>query len=69
MEVTGPFVYLRFHGPRELFGSEYSHEELGEWATRIRGWLARGRSVYAYFNNDFHAYAISNARTLAGLLE
>ncbi len=67
-EPTAPFVYLRFHGPRELFGSEYSREQLKEWAGRIRRWLAAGRSVYAYFNNDFHGYAISNARLLASLL-
>jgi uncharacterized protein YecE (DUF72 family) len=69
MEVMTPFVYLRFHGPRELFSSEYSREQLSEWAGRIREWLAGGRSVYAYFNNDFHGYAISNARLLASLLE
>lgn len=68
MEPTAPFVYLRFHGPRELCGSEYSPEQLSEWAGRIRSWLAAGRSVYAYFNNDFRGYAVSNARLLAGLL-
>jgi uncharacterized protein YecE (DUF72 family) len=68
MEVTAPFVYLRFHGPRELFGSEYSPAQLSEWAGRIREWLLGGRSVYAYFNNDFHGYAISNARLLASLV-
>ncbi len=69
MELTAPFVYLRFHGPRELFGSEYSREQLSEWAGRIREWLEGGRSVLAYFNNDFHGYAISNARQLTSMLE
>lgn len=69
MELTAPFVYLRFHGPRELFGSEYSREQLSEWAGRIRKWLEGGRSVYAYFNNDFHGYATANARLLTSLLE
>jgi uncharacterized protein YecE (DUF72 family) len=69
MELTAPFVYLRFHGPQELFGSEYSREQLGQWAGRIREWLAGGRSVYAYFNNDFRGYAISNARLLTSLLQ
>lgn len=61
-------MYLRFHNPSELIGSEDSREQLSEWAARIRAWLADGRRVYAYFNNDLHGYAISNARLLAGLL-
>lgn len=69
LELTAPFVYLRFHGPRELFGSEYSREQLTQWAGRIREWLAAGRSVYTYFNNDFRGYAISNARQLTTLTE
>ena len=51
-EAAARFRYLRFHGPLELFGSEYSREQLGEWAARVRAWLADGRSVTAYFNND-----------------
>jgi len=68
MEVTAPIVYVRLHGPRELFGSEYSREQLNEWAGRIRAWLSDGLTVYTYFNNDYHGYAISNARLLASLL-
>jgi uncharacterized protein YecE (DUF72 family) len=66
---AAPFFYLRFHGPGQLFSSKYSEEELKPWAVRIRGWLAAGRSVYAYFNNDFQGYAIANAETLRRLVE
>ena len=61
---TADFVYLRFHGPGQLFASAYSNADLEPWARRVRDWLAAGRIVYAYFNNDFHAHAIANARTL-----
>jgi len=61
---TAAFMYLRFHGPGQLFASSYSDEELREWSRRIRGWLAAGKDVYAYFNNDFQGHAIANARTL-----
>lgn len=64
-EPAASFVYLRFHGPRELFASCYSEEELRVWAGRIRSWLKEGRAVYAYFNNDYRGYAIANAATLA----
>lgn len=64
---TASFVYLRFHGPGRLFSSEYTDEQLAEWAGRIHAWRAQGRAVFAYFNNDFHGYAVSNARTLLRL--
>jgi len=64
---TADFVYLRFHGPGQLFASRYSEAQLRPWAERIRGWLREGRTVYAYFNNDFHGHAIANARQLARL--
>ena len=66
-EPTATFVYLRFHGPRELFASRYSEEELQVWAERIRSWLKEGRTVYAYFNNEYSGYAIENAGMLANL--
>jgi len=64
---TAPFVYLRFHGPGQLFASSYSQAELEPWAKRIRRWLGEGRAVYAYFNNDFEGHAIANAKTLEKL--
>jgi uncharacterized protein YecE (DUF72 family) len=67
--TTASFVYLRFHGPEDLFASAYSLEDLEAWAMRIRSWLSERRSVYAYFNNDWHGYAVENARTLISLLE
>ncbi|GIU80085.1 MAG: hypothetical protein KatS3mg005_3323 [Bryobacteraceae bacterium] len=69
LEWAGPFVYLRFHGPGALFASGYSDEELQEWALRIREWLADGRDVYVYFNNDAGACAVRNALQLMELAE
>lgn len=66
-QATASFVYLRFHGPKELFASRYSEAELAEWAKHIRAWRREGRSVYAYFNNDWYGYAIENAEMLARL--
>jgi len=61
---TAKFVYLRFHGPGQMFASRYSSEELKPWAERIRKWLDGGRPVYAYFNNDYEGHAVANARML-----
>ena len=66
--VTADFVYIRMHGPKVLFSSKYEKEELQDLAKKIKKWLASA-SVYVYFNNDIHGYAIENARELIGLCE
>lgn len=66
--ASARFVYFRFHGPRELFASSYSDAELRRWAAVARTYLAEGRDVYAYFNNDASGYAIGNARTLMKII-
>lgn len=68
LEPAAPFVYLRFHGPDDLFSSSYGDEELREWAAKIRCWRSDGLDVYAYFNNDAGGAAISNATRLLELL-
>jgi uncharacterized protein YecE (DUF72 family) len=66
--ITADFVYLRFHGPRELFASRYGPAGLKPWAKKIRRWRSRGLDVYAYFNNDVAGYAAEDAAALARLL-
>jgi uncharacterized protein YecE (DUF72 family) len=67
-EITGDWTYLRFHGPRERYGSDYPPEALQRWAGRIAGWRDRGLDVFAYFNNDARGYAVANARMLREML-
>ena len=60
-------AYLRFHyGERGQRGN-YSGAELERWARRIAAWRARSE-VYAYFNNDWSAFAPRNAIALRGRL-
>ncbi len=66
--ITGKFVYIRMHGPGALFSSKYSEEELKVLSQKIKKWLKKF-SVYCYFNNDFHGYAIENAQRLISLLK
>ncbi len=58
---TADFLYLRFHGegPR-LYDYDYSRRELESWADRVRPHL-KGRSLYAFFNNDVKCRAPRNA--------
>ncbi|MBW3667532.1 MAG: DUF72 domain-containing protein [Actinobacteria bacterium] len=37
-EITAGYVYLRLHGPRKLYASEYGEESLRNWADRIERW-------------------------------
>ena len=59
-ELTTDWTYVRFHyGSRGRRGN-YSRSELEEWARRFEGWR-REVEIYAYFNNDWEAFAIRNA--------
>jgi len=63
--LTADFVYVRLHGSRQLYGSNYCENELVAWAEKIRAW---NRDAYVYFDNDFRGYAPQNALRLKELL-
>jgi uncharacterized protein YecE (DUF72 family) len=65
---TADFVFVRRHGPRGLYASIYSDAFLRSEAQRIRTWVAEGKSVYVYFNNDADGYAVRNALRLREML-
>lgn len=37
-EITAGFVYLRLHGPEDLYDSSYGEKRLKRWADRISAW-------------------------------
>jgi uncharacterized protein YecE (DUF72 family) len=62
-EMTADWTFVRFHqGARGRRGN-YSPTEIEEWGRRIDGWR-RNVEVYAYFNNDWEAFAVQNAVAL-----
>jgi uncharacterized protein YecE (DUF72 family) len=63
-QITGSLAYIRFHGGEVLYRSSYSDEKLQKWAEFIRTKAAGCSQAYAYFNNDYNAFAIANANTL-----
>lgn len=67
-QVTADIAYIRMHGPEKLFASSYSDEQLGEWAEYIHSLPKSVKRVYVYFNNDFHGYALENAKQLNNIL-
>jgi uncharacterized protein YecE (DUF72 family) len=66
-EVTADFIYLRFHGGESLYSSNYSQQELGDWAEFARS--VKVKDIFAFFNNDACGYAVRNAKQFRQLLE
>lgn len=62
--ITGDFVYIRMHGGKILYTSNYSEKELKDWAKKIKKYLKQNLDVYVYFNNDAQGFAIKNAKEL-----
>jgi uncharacterized protein YecE (DUF72 family) len=64
--VTADFLYVRFHGPAQLFASPYSNAEMLEWWKFMNS--KRGiKKIYAYFNNDLGGHAVDNSKYLQKL--
>ena len=67
--VTAQHIYVRFHGPEALYASGYSENQLEDFANLFLKWKQEGHSVWAFFNNDIHGYAVKNAIRLIELCE
>ncbi|MEO6536597.1 MAG: DUF72 domain-containing protein [Candidatus Paceibacterota bacterium] len=67
-EVTADIAYIRLHGPEKLFASKYTEEQMKDWSSYIKSISSKTKRVYVYFNNDFHGYAIENAKELKEFL-
>jgi uncharacterized protein YecE (DUF72 family) len=66
-EMTANWTLVRFHYGHRGRDGNYSARELEEWAKRIGAWREH-TEVFAYFNNDWSAYAVRNALDLKRLL-
>lgn len=65
-ELTADFAYIRLHGPRKLYASQYREEELLAWAEKVNAW---SKGAFIYFDNDDKVYAINNAKRLKEILK
>jgi uncharacterized protein YecE (DUF72 family) len=59
--VTSDFIYIRLHGSKELYASDYTQHELESWVEKIQAW---NRDAYIYFDNDYMGHAPKNALML-----
>lgn len=67
--VTSVPLYLRFHGPKALYASAYSKEQLAAYAQWAQDNLSPDGELYAFFNNDVGGHAVDNAKDFAALLQ
>jgi uncharacterized protein YecE (DUF72 family) len=67
--ITAKNIYIRFHGPHDLYASSYSDKMLEDFAKKFKKWEKEGHEVWAFFNNDIHGYAIEDAKRLIKLVE
>ena len=67
--ATGKLAYLRFHGAAGKYVGRYSEASLKSASEWLRGQEAKGRTAWAYFNNDIHGHAIQDAAALSRLIE
>jgi uncharacterized protein YecE (DUF72 family) len=66
--ITAKTIYIRFHGPGQRYGGNYTTKQLTDWTRWIDQSAVNAKYVFAYFNNDIHGYAIANALQLQKLL-
>jgi len=66
--AVGPAAYVRFHGTDPRYAGGYPSAVLRSWAGWLNEQSESGRFCFAYFNNDFEAHAVSDARTLIRLV-
>ncbi len=59
-ELTASWTYIRFHRGNRGRRGNYSARELDTWRRRIAAWRSKVE-VFAYFNNDWEAFAPRNA--------
>jgi uncharacterized protein YecE (DUF72 family) len=68
LELTTDWTFVRFHYGHRGRRGNYSPSELEAWAERLDR-VRREAEIFAYFNNDWEAFAPRNALRLRELLE
>ncbi len=68
--LTTSFAYFRWHGKgtNPWFDYRYTRQELEPWIPKIKEASEKVKTVYGYFNNHFHGYAVENCLQVARML-
>ena len=70
VKVTSDVAYFRWHGrgERPWYNYRYTPEELKLWVPRVAQASREASTVYGYFNNHFHGYAVENCLQVLDML-
>ncbi len=63
---TTNYLYIRMHGSKKLYVSNYEEDELQELAKKIKSYNIK--EAFVYFDNTAEGYAVPNALRLKELL-
>jgi uncharacterized protein YecE (DUF72 family) len=70
IHVTTDFSYFRWHGrgSRIWFDYGYKKEELEQWIPKVKETSERVKTIFGYFNNHYHGYAVENCLQVMRML-
>jgi len=70
MHFTADFAYFRWHGKgmRPWYNYRYGAEELEPWVPKVKEAVEKVKTVYGYFNNHYHGYAVENCLQVLEML-
>jgi uncharacterized protein YecE (DUF72 family) len=70
VHFTSSLAYFRWHGKgtRPWYNYRYSTRELAPWIPKIKQAAEKAQTVYGYFNNHFHGYAVENCLQVLEIL-
>jgi len=70
MHFTADFAYFRWHGKgvRPWYNYRYGMKELEPWIPKVAEATQKVKTVYGYFNNHYHGYAVENCLQVLEML-
>jgi uncharacterized protein YecE (DUF72 family) len=70
VRFTASFAYFRWHGKggRPWYNYRYSGEELKPWVPKVKEAAEKVKTLYGYFNNHYHGYAVENCLQVLEML-
>ena len=70
LHFTASFAYFRWHGKgvRPWYNYRYGVEELEPWVPKVKEATEKVKTVYGYFNNHYHGYAVENCLQVLEML-
>jgi uncharacterized protein YecE (DUF72 family) len=70
VRFTSSFAYFRWHGKgvRPWYDYRYGEEELKPWVPKVKEAAEKVKTLYGYFNNHYHGYAVENCLQVLEML-